>query len=143
MRKVLIVSHGRLASGIKSSVEVLTGDASAITAIDAYLDDRDYTLEVRDFIAGCGPADEAIVFTDLLGGSVFQKVVTQDLAEKSVMHVTGTNLAVVLECLLTPEPLTPATVDQICHVASTQLKRVEVQDMGKGEESPLEDDFFA
>lgn len=143
MRKLLIVSHGRLASGIKSSVEVLTGDASAITAIDAYLDDHDYTREVRDFIAGCDPADEAVVFTDLLGGSVFQKVAAEDLAEKSVMHVTGTNLAAVLECLLTPDALTPAAVDQICHVASTQLKRIEVQDMGKGEEPPLEDDFFA
>ena len=151
MRKFLIVSHGRMASGIKSSVDVLTGDSSAITAVDSYLDESDYTQEVRSFLEGCAPDDEAIVFTDILGGSVFQRVVQEDLARSGVTHVTGTNLAVVLECLLTPDALTLQTVDGICQTAAGQLKRVEAPVPGsgadatseKGKGSSADDDFFA
>jgi PTS system mannose-specific IIA component len=141
MRKILLASHGHLASGLKSSVEILTGDSSAITAVDAYVDDSDYTEAIRDFIDACGPDDEAVIFTDILGGSVFQKVALLEPEKHGVVHVTGMNLAVVMECLLTPDPLTTENVDAIAREAAGQLKRVNVSAQTSQQESA--DDFFA
>lgn len=141
MRRILLASHGKLASGLKSSVDVLAGDSSAITAVDAYVDDSDYTKPIQRFIQESGPGDESVIFTDILGGSVFQKVALLRPEDHGVIHVTGMNLAAVMECLLTPDRLTPANVDEITRMAAQQLKRVSVP---KGEETGgSEDGFFS
>lgn len=106
-RRVLLASHGHLASGLKSSLQILTGDASAVTAIDAYVDETDFVPTIEEFLAASEEGDETIVFTDLLGGSVFQKVSVLLASHPGVIHVTGMNLAVVIGCLLSDEPLTP------------------------------------
>ena len=140
MRKILLVSHGHLASGLKSSIQILTGDASSVSVIDAYVDDSDFTKDIRSFIANCEPKDGAIIFTDILGGSVFQKVALEHPESKGVIHVTGMNLAAVMECLLSPEELTKKTVDDICKVAASQLKRIEIT--GSSEEGGGEEEEF-
>ncbi len=73
MKKILIASHGHLASGIQSSIGILTGNKDAVQAIDAYVDDSDYTQAIQAFLDSVGPNDEAVIFTDIYGGSVFSK----------------------------------------------------------------------
>ena len=46
MKKILVVSHGYLADGIKSSVGILTGNQDLITAVNAYVDESDYTPRI-------------------------------------------------------------------------------------------------
>ena len=70
MRKVLVATHGYLADGIKSSVGILTGREDCITCIDAYVDQSDYTPQLRAFIDSVEEGDEAVIFTDMYGGSV-------------------------------------------------------------------------
>lgn len=142
MRKILIASHGHVASGVKSAAKILTGDVSAITAVDFYVDESDQAPVVEQFIESVGPDDEAVIFTDLLGGSVCNKVLTLQPEKRGIVHVTGFNLIAVLGCLLADEPLTPASVDEILATAAAQIKRVSVEhDEGAGEES--DDSFFA
>ena len=62
---MLLASHGHLASGLKSSLQILTGDASAVTAIDAYVDETDFVPTIEEFLAASEEGDETIVFTDL------------------------------------------------------------------------------
>jgi PTS system mannose-specific IIA component len=145
MRKILLVSHGRLASGLKNSIDILLGDSNAVIAIDAYLDNSDYTMKIREFIDKCKPSDEAIIFTDILGGSVFQKVLLEQPEKRGVLHVTGMNLPVIIECLLTPDRLTEKTVDKIASVAASQLKRVSIpgKEGKEGKEVSKDDAFFA
>lgn len=78
MKKVLVASHGHLASGIRSSIDILTGMADMVEAVDCYVDDSDFTPRIQAFIDSVGPEDEAIIFTDIYGGSVFQKVVLME-----------------------------------------------------------------
>ena len=122
MRKILLVSHGHLASGLKSSIQILTGDASSVSVIDAYVDDSDFTKDIRSFIADCEPKDGAIIFTDILGGSVFQKVALEHPESKGVIHVTGMNLAAVMECLLSPEKLTKKLLMTFVRLLQASLK---------------------
>ena len=46
MKRILIASHGHLASGIQSSIGILTGNPDAVQSIDAYVDDSDYTEKI-------------------------------------------------------------------------------------------------
>lgn len=50
MKKVLVASHGHLASGIRSSIEILTGMADMVEAVDCYVDDSDFTPRIQAFI---------------------------------------------------------------------------------------------
>ena len=70
-RKILIATHGHLASGIKSAIGILAGEPCQIDVIDAYTDDvpGDYTPVIEQFIAGVGDEDEGFVFTDILSAS--------------------------------------------------------------------------
>ena len=65
-----------VASGIKSAIRILVGNDDAVTAVDCYVDDTDFTPLLQGFIDDVGPDDEGIIFTDLLGGSVCNKVMT-------------------------------------------------------------------
>ena len=41
--KYLVATHGKLASGFRSSIDILTGKGANLATIDAYVDDSDYT----------------------------------------------------------------------------------------------------
>ena len=56
MKKVLVASHGHLASGIRSSIEILTGMADMVEAVDCYVDDSDFTPRIQAFIDSVGPS---------------------------------------------------------------------------------------
>lgn len=112
MKKVLVASHGHLASGIRSSIEILTGMADMVEAVDCYVDDSDFTPRIQAFIDSVGPEDEAIIFTDIYGGSVFQKVVLMEPEKRGIVHVTGMNLGLVIEALLGAEPVTADSIKQ-------------------------------
>ncbi len=142
MRKFLIASHGRVASGVKSLVKILVRDDSAITAVDCYLDESDPTVAIRSWIDGVGPEDEAVIFTDLLGGSVCNSVTMMRPEERGIIHVTGINVACVLECLLCADPLTAQSVDEIIAAASKQMVRVAVNEE-TAQDGEQDDDFFA
>lgn len=140
MKKVLIASHGRIASGFKSAIEILKVNVGEATAVDCYIDDSDYTPKLQAFIDSVGPDDDAIIFTDLIGGSVCNKVMTLKPEKKGIQHVAGANLITIIECLLTGEKLTAEKVDEIVAGGSSQMQRVSVgqaaTDDGDG------DDFF-
>lgn len=140
MKKVLIASHGRIASGFKSAIEILKVNVGEVTAVDCYVDDSDYTPKIQAFIDSVGPDDDAVIFTDLIGGSVCNKVMTLRPEEKGIQHVAGANLITIIECLLTGERLTPEKVDEIVAGGATQMKRVAVEPVAV--EDAGDDDFF-
>lgn len=135
MLSILVASHGKFASGLKSSVEILTGMGSRLTTIDAYLDDRDYTQDIKRFIEIA--ERPAIIFTDLLGGSVNQKVVLAAAKQKNIYIVTQMNLAIILAVLLDSEPFSVQHLDEL--ITESQVKRVEVFSDNKDEDMQ---DFF-
>lgn len=103
--KILIATHGKLASGFQSSINILTGKGDAVKVIDAYLDDSDYTPKIDAFIDSVADDEQAVIFTDLYGGSVNQKVVTRLLpkGKGNIFLIANSNLAIILSILLLPE----------------------------------------
>lgn len=146
MRKLLIATHGRLAEGFKSSLAILTGRQDDVEVINAYVDEVDYTPQIEDFIASTGPDDEAVIFTDIYGGSVFQKVCLLEPERRGVFHVTGANLGLVIEVLLAPEAITREYLETALREARQTMALVaplsaQVSSATTGT-SEADDDFF-
>ncbi|MDB2109344.1 PTS sugar transporter subunit IIA [Clostridium paraputrificum] len=136
MRKLLIATHGYLADGVKSSINILCGEKSEVTYLNAYVEDGDIKENVKDFFNEYKPEDEVIVFTDLYGGSVNQ-ICAEYINKENVHLIAGFNLALVLELLYKDEPLTNEIIRKEVENARNQL--VYVNDIELKEEG---DDFF-
>ncbi len=141
MKKVLVASHGHLASGIRSSIGILTGMADMVEAVDCYVDDSDFTPRIQAFIDSVGPEDEAIIFTDIYGGSVFQKVILMEPEKRGIVHVTGMNLGLVIEALLGAEPVTADSIKQSVELARATMQVVEPPSKAADNEGS-DGDFF-
>lgn len=138
-RKFLIGSHGRLASGLQSSIDILAGMGQSLEIIDAYVDDSDYTSQIDDFIAGVAADEQGLIFTDLLGGSVNQKMVTDVMAsgKDNIFLITNSNLATLLSVMFL-NPDEALTKDKIITVINES--QVQLVDLSPATDS--EDDFF-
>ncbi|MFR6675076.1 MAG: PTS sugar transporter subunit IIA [Enterococcus avium] len=99
MRKIILASHGHLADGLKSSVELIAGEQKNIYTINAY-EDEDFDLKstIKNLFSNFSSNDEVIVITDVYGGSVNNEFLVC-LNEFSFSLVTGMNLPLVLELL--------------------------------------------
>ena len=138
-RKFLIGSHGRLASGLQSSIDILAGMGQSLEIIDAYVDDSDYTSQIDDFIAGVAADEQGLIFTDLLGGSVNQKMVTAVMAsgKNNIFLITNSNLATLLSVIFL-NPDEALTKDEIV----TVINESQVQFVDLSPATDSEDDFF-
>ena len=80
MRQYIIASHAHFATGIKESVELLSGARDNVHDLSMFVDGRmDVAEEAQKLLAGMSADDDVVVCTDLFGGSVnneFTKIVS-------------------------------------------------------------------
>jgi fructoselysine and glucoselysine-specific PTS system IIA component len=99
-RKFLIATHGALASGFRSSLEMIAGAGDSVHLIQAYLDEsKPVNEELANLFGSTGSEEEWVVFSDLLGGSITNQLV-QAAAGKNVHIIAGFNLPLLLEVVL-------------------------------------------
>lgn len=137
MNDFLIVTHSTLARGFVNSATLLIGKQEHLDYIDAYEDESDWTRALDEYLEKRkGTNTPLVVFSDIFGGSVNQKLV-QYKQRFDFILVTGTNLAVLLEALLSTEPLTKESVQDIVNRGRDAMMVVEVP-----EEDIADDDFL-
>ena len=122
-RKFLIVSHGALAGGFRSALELITGANGDVFVLQAYLEEnKPVEEELARLLQGAGAEEEWVVFTDLLGGSITNQVlrVMTELPGRDAIHiVAGVNLPLVIEVVLSdPE----APVDELLSEAVARAR---------------------
>jgi mannose/fructose-specific phosphotransferase system component IIA len=98
-RKFLIATHGALASGFRSSLELIAGAGDSVHILQAYLDESKPVDEQLAGLLGQAGDEEWVVFSDLLGGSITNQLV-QAAAGKNVHIIAGFNLPLLLEVVL-------------------------------------------
>ena len=107
MRKFLLATHGAFASGIKSSLEMITGENENVHIIGAYTEgNKPIESELNNILAGCQPGDELIIFTDIAGGSITSEILRLTRME-NVYVIAGMNLPLLLDIVLA-DPEIPA-----------------------------------
>lgn len=98
MKKIIVITHYKLARGYQETLAGLTGDQEIVTSVCAYMHNEG-TEELKAQISALlNPEDEFYLLTDLGFGSVNQ-VVSQFLAN-NVHVITGVNLPFTLELAL-------------------------------------------
>lgn len=107
MKKYLLATHGHFASGLTHTIKMFTGELENFYSIDGYVDEQDFTEQIQTFCNEISNEDQGIIFTDIFGGSVNQKAVSiiKNHSRKNIFLISGVNLPVVLEILLSNEPV--------------------------------------
>lgn len=136
MLKIFLSSHGRFASGIKSSCEILLGPQENLTVFDAYVDDTSVQEALDAFYETVTPEDEVLLCSDLYGGSVNQ-VMYLYLQKPNTRLVSGVNLTFLMN-VLCEETLSEERLDEILEESRSYLRRVELQP----DEPAAEESFF-
>ena len=127
MKQILIATHGKMASGIRYTAELIVGKLAEITTIDAYVTPEDNVEEqFRTFFAE-HENDRIIVFTDLMGGSVNQKLM--EYAKKdNISLITGTNLPVLIQVMLAGDDVTEEEIEEYIEEARSELQMVQLHE---------------
>lgn len=138
-----MASHGHLASGMQSSINILAGKGEELKVIDAYVTEEDYTPQITAFLDRLQENEQGVIFTDFYGGSVNQKVATEVVksGKENVFVLANANLPLVLAVMLSPEEeLTAETLKAMTAEAAPQLVPL-VPEKKESAEEEL-DDFF-
>ena len=115
MIKILLVSHGDLCVGIKETAKLFANDTSNIEAIPFYSQnyDKDPEVELDHYLASISDDDKVIIISDILWGSVNQKLLVKCPSKDNVHVVTGLNLPLLLELMtLTDESISQQEVSR-------------------------------
>lgn len=100
MVKVLLMSHGNLCRGMLDTLQIFVSDVSHITAIPFYTQEELNPLEeLEAYAKTIQENDLVLIFTDILWGSVNQKVMVELGSKDNVHVITGFNLPVILEII--------------------------------------------
>lgn len=124
MKKFVVASHARLATGFQSTIELFAGSEHYITYISAYVDGVDLEQEVEKFISSVSDDDQAVIFTDMFGGSVNQKFVIAAQNKTNIFVVAGMNLPVILEIMLSTEQYTTEVIDRLVNSGRMAMQQV-------------------
>ena len=98
MVKIFLCTHGHMASGMASSIEILTGNKDALTVFDAYIPGESDTVgqHIDAFFEGCKEEDTKLLISDMVGGSVCQETMKY-MDRKNTFVISGINLSLLLE----------------------------------------------
>lgn len=121
MKQILIATHGKMASGIRYTAELIVGKSTEITTIDAYVNPEDNIEEQFKDYFDIHQKDRIFVFTDLMGGSVNQKLMKYAEAD-NVTLITGTNLAILMQVMMADENITQQEITGYVEEARKELQ---------------------
>ena len=134
MKQILIATHGKMASGIRYTAELIVGKMDEITTIDAYVTPEDNVEKRFEEYFAQHENDRIFVFTDLIGGSVNQKLLRYSQKE-NVTLITGTNLPVLMQVMMADDDVTEDEIQEFIDDAREELQ---VVDFGGGKKSTSE-----
>lgn len=135
MKQILIATHGKMASGIRYTAELIVGKMAEITTIDAYVTPEDNVEKKFEEYFAQHENDRIFVFTDLMGGSVNQKLLGYSQKE-NVTLITGTNLPVLMQVMMADDDVTEEEIQEFIDDAREELQ---VVDMGGEKKSPAKE----
>ena len=103
MRKYVLATHGKMAEGMLTTIEMLAGTQENLT------DECPDPLPELKRIVEANSEAEIVIMTDLLGGSVNNNA-SALLSDPRIHVVAGVNLAAVIGILLSAEDQDTASV---------------------------------
>lgn len=96
--KIILISHSNLSVGMKETAEFIMGKNNDLIAIPAYTNQEEkFEDTVLDLLNKNDKKELIIFITDILGGSVTQKLMNLTASASNALIISGMNLPLVLE----------------------------------------------
>lgn len=107
---VLVLTHGEMADGLVSAVNLIGGDFERFEAIGLYADTdiENYKLEVQKKVTDMDDGSGVLIFCDLFGATPYNTTarIYSDLEDNvKYRSITGVNLPMILESLFNRDSL--------------------------------------
>lgn len=129
MKQILIATHGKMASGILYTAEMILGKQENITAMNAYVDaDVDVEKEFDTYFQE-KKGQRIIVMTDLEGGSVNQKLMQYAAKDEKITLITGINLPLLIQIVFADGDVSEEEIETFIERARKELKISGVPEM--------------
>lgn len=123
MKKVLLLSHGKLAQEMKNTIEMILGKQDCLNYINLPYG-KDISLYRHEIEEKLSEAEDTLIFVDIFGGSPFMtsSKIYGALEDKSkIAIIAGMNLPMVIEVV--------STIDQF---KFGELKEAAIKEGKKG-----------
>ena len=124
MFKIALASHGSLCRGMRETARLFTQDVSFIQIFPFYEEnpESDAEAQLDAWIQDIHEEDVVVMLTDILWGSVNQKIMLKLQNRTNVHIVTGLNLPLLLE-MITMEPLVVSRIFSNTWIRFWKLQR--------------------
>lgn len=141
MNKVIIATHGKLAAGFKSTLEMLGAGSGGIASFGFYCDEPNDESTVECCFEELGD-DRLIVCTDIGFGSVNQMFLRAAARhpDADALIVTGVNLPFLLELAMTDGEVSAESLEEMVSMARDQFSVVGLPKVGQASDG--DEDFF-
>lgn len=137
--KILLATHGHMASGMESTIEVLFNEVPEnLEIFDAYVNDDNLDDKIIKFLNNTDQREIKILLSDLYGGSVCQQM-SKYMSYENTYVVTGANLGLLMTLLTTDEELTK---EELKNIIEDTKKFICIVDENEVDKSVLEDEIF-
>lgn len=118
MRSIVLASHGRLAAGMKDSLEMIAGPQHDVEVLCAYTEEQpDAKSWLEERVLRMEAGDELVIVTDLLGGSVCNEA-SEFRNRPGVRVLAGMSLGLVLSIVLGDGPVDEVVGDALDSIPS-------------------------
>lgn len=118
MRSIVLASHGRLAAGMRDSLEMIAGPQPDVEVLCAYTDEQpDAKSWLEERVSRLAEGDELVIVTDLLGGSVCNEA-SEFRNRPGVRVLAGMSLGLVLSIVLGDGPVDEVVGDALDSIPS-------------------------
>ncbi|MFC0232938.1 PTS sugar transporter subunit IIA [Vagococcus entomophilus] len=139
MKKYVVASHGELAKGMQSTLELFLGTEPDIHYFSAYTQEEpDIEQEIEKFFSELNEEDQVVIFTDLYGGSVNQKLTLASQNHKNIFIISGFNIPLILEVILGTDLITDEWLEQMIEKGKNGMQRVQLKQAEENETSFFE-----
>lgn len=97
---IIITGHGKFASGLKTSLDLIVGNYDFVKPIDFTEEKSPESLkcEIKTFVESI--EDKVYIFTDLVGGTPFKVSSELTLEHSNIEVFCGTNLPMLVEATM-------------------------------------------
>lgn len=128
MKKYIIASHGELAKGMKDTLQLFDRDLKNVEVITAYMDKKvDIETQILSALSKVHQDDQCLIFTDLYGGSVNQKIALNTKKLGNIFVIAGFNLPIILEAVLSTEPISQTYINSLLKKGREGLQQVRLE----------------
>ena len=111
--KMILASHGKLAEGMKDTLEMIVGKNENIYAFAAYSDGSETKfLEDIHALINENQDEQIVIATDVLGGSVNNEMIQLLNRYPQVYLISGMNLPVIITLATAVCPLTTEMIEE-------------------------------